>query len=69
MKIQKFYFLFKTCVCWVAYVIVFILQWGWVEVSINVEAHEDNHANILYDVGLTFIDTPTQPHRSVNTMT
>jgi hypothetical protein len=32
-------------------------------------AHEDNHANILYDIALTFLDTPTQPHYSINTAT
>jgi hypothetical protein len=32
-------------------------------------AHEDNHANILYDIASTFLDTPTQPHYSINTAT
>jgi hypothetical protein len=31
--------------------------------------HEDNRANILYNVAFTFLDTPTQPHYSINTMT
>jgi hypothetical protein len=29
--------------------------------------HEDNHANILYDIASTFLDTPTQPHYGINT--
>jgi hypothetical protein len=32
-------------------------------------ANEDNHANILYDTALTFMDIPTQPHHSINTTT
>jgi hypothetical protein len=31
--------------------------------------HEDNHANNLYDIALTFLDTPTQPHDGINTTT
>jgi hypothetical protein len=32
-------------------------------------ANEDDHANILYDTALTFMDTPTQPHYTINTTT
>jgi hypothetical protein len=30
-------------------------------------AKEDDHANILYDTALTFMDTPTEPHYTINT--